>query len=177
MFHPMPGTDYRVTLLLTGRRKKYCPFTQGRKRSANFKPENEFKGKLVAPRVTTPVRETEIPEEVDYLIIGSGAGGAVAAYRLACSVKDPTKILVVESGNRYQPLQDFQDSEIGMMKKVYKEGGLQQTKQYSMTVLQGECVGGSTVVNNAVCFRIPADIKNSWETNYGLDLGRHRLRI
>ncbi len=136
----------------------------------NYKPENEFKGKLVAPRVTTPIRETEIPQEVDFLIVGSGAGGAVAAYRLACSVKDPSKILVVESGNRYQPLQDFQDSEIGMMKKVYKEGGLQQTKQYSMTVLQGECVGGSTVVNNAVCFRIPADIKNSWETNYGLDL-------
>ena len=136
----------------------------------NFKPENEFRGKLVAPRVTTPVKEYEIPDEVDFLIVGSGAGGATTAYRLACSVKDPSKILVVESGNRYQPLQDFQDSEIEMMKKVYKEGGLQQTKKYAMTVLQGECVGGSTVVNNGVCFQMPPDIRKTWEEEFGLRL-------
>ncbi|MGZ3835014.1 MAG: GMC family oxidoreductase N-terminal domain-containing protein, partial [Mucilaginibacter sp.] len=101
---------------------------------------------------------------------GSGAGGATAAYRLACGVKDPSQILVVETGNRYQPLQDFQDSEIEMMKKVYKEGGLQQTKQFTMNLLQGECVGGSTVINNAVCFSMPDRVFQSWENDYNIDL-------
>ncbi|MGZ3822448.1 MAG: GMC family oxidoreductase N-terminal domain-containing protein, partial [Mucilaginibacter sp.] len=136
----------------------------------NWKLETPKGIKLVAPRVTTPVKEPVLPTEVDYLVVGSGAGGATAAYRLACGVKDPSQILVVETGNRYQPLQDFQDSEIEMMKKVYKEGGLQQTKQFTMNLLQGECVGGSTVINNAVCFSMPDRVFQSWENDYNIDL-------
>lgn len=137
---------------------------------ANFKPAGSGECKLVAPRVTTPVREKDVPSEVDYLIVGSGAGGATAAYRLACSVHDASQILVVERGYRYQPLQDFNDSEIDMMKKIYKEGGLQQTKKFTMAVLQGECVGGTTISNNAVCFEMPGMIKDAWENEYGIDL-------
>jgi len=137
----------------------------------NWKPSNSATDKpLVAPRVTTPVREAEIPDEVDYIVIGSGAGGATAAYRLACSVGDPSGILLVERGNRYQPLQDFHDSEIKMINKIYKEGGLQQTKKSTMTIMQGECLGGSTVVNNAVCFKMPDVIKQLWQNEYGIDL-------
>ena len=150
--------------------KGIAPLPENENDPNNFKPQMDGLGKMVAPRVTTPVSEPEIPDECDYLIVGSGAGGATAAYRLACSVADPEKILVVESGSRYQPLQDFQDSEIDMMKKVYKEGGLQQTKKTFMTVLQGECVGGSTIVNNAVCFRIPEHIRKLWREEFDLPL-------
>lgn len=137
----------------------------------NFKPVVACDdGHLVAPRVSTPVKEEDIPDETDYVIIGSGAGGASAAYHLARAVKDPSRIVVVERGRRYQPLQDFQDSEMEMMKKVYKEGGLQQTKKFTMTLLQGECVGGSTIVNNAVCFQMPDPVFQSWQNNFGIDL-------
>lgn len=136
----------------------------------NFKPETPAGYRLVAPRLTTPIQESRLPAEVDYLVIGSGAGGATATYRLACGVADPTQILLVESGNRYQPLQDFSDNEIEMMKKVYKEGGLQQTKQFTMNMLQGECLGGSTVINNAVCFPMPDQVKKDWQETYGIDL-------
>jgi|GEM_PF-744345 choline dehydrogenase-like flavoprotein len=126
---------------------------------------------LVAPRVTTPVKEDDIPDEVDYIIIGSGAGGATMAYRLAVAAgKDADKILVVERGYRCQPLQDMKDDEMEMMMKLYKEGALQQTKKANMTILQGECVGGTTVVNNAVCFQMPDKIKNDWQNSYGIDL-------
>lgn len=137
----------------------------------NFRPVSVTgDGPVVAPRVTTPVMEPEIPDEVDFLIVGSGAGGATAAYRLACGVQDPSRILVVEQGNRYQPLQDFQDNEIAMMGKIYREGGLQQTRQFTMTMMQGECVGGTTVTNNAVCFEIPETVKQSWQREYDIDL-------
>ena len=137
---------------------------------ANFKSAGLPQKEEVAPRVTTPVKEDKLPQEVDYFIVGSGAGGAVAAYRLACTTEDPGRILLLERGTRYQPLQDFQDTEIEMMKKVYKEGGLQQTKTFSMTLLQGECVGGTTVINNAVCFTIPDTIKAIWEQQYDINL-------
>lgn len=124
--------------------------------------------KEVAPRVTTPVCEPGVPDEADYLVIGSGAGGAVMAYRLAC--ESDAKILVVERGQRYQPLQDFTDNEMEMIRKVYKEGGLQQTKRADMTVLQGECLGGTTVINNAVCFSMPDAVFHAWQNTFGIDL-------
>ncbi len=145
---------------------------KGPKDPLNFKPLNNLPNSIVAPRVTTPLNEPKLPDEVDYIIIGSGAGGGTAAYRLASAVGNSAEILLVEAGNRYQPLQDFQDSEIGMMKKVYKEGGLQQTKQFTMNMLQGECVGGSTVINNAVCFQMPLQVRKEWEQDYGIDLSK-----
>ncbi|MEZ0542864.1 GMC family oxidoreductase N-terminal domain-containing protein [Fibrella arboris] len=139
----------------------------------NFKPvatDHEAAKTLVAPRITTPVAEPDLPDEVDYLIVGSGAGGATAAYRLACQVADPSQIVVIERGRRLQPLQDFTDNEMDMMAKVYKEGGLQQTRKASMSILQGECLGGSTVVNNGVCFQMPASVRREWAQTYDIDL-------
>ncbi|MDP4218260.1 MAG: GMC family oxidoreductase N-terminal domain-containing protein [Bacteroidota bacterium] len=138
----------------------------------NFKPTSECAdGPMLAPRLTTPVDIPEPPDEADYIIIGSGAGGATMAYRLACANPKAT-ILLIERGYRYQPLQDFTDDEMEMMKKVYKEGGLQQTKSFTMTMAQGECVGGTTVINNAVCFKMPQKIRDIWQNDYGIDLSR-----
>ncbi len=40
-----------------------------------------------------------------------------------------------------------------------------------MTVLQGECLGGSTVVNNAACFRMPDTVKENWISNFDMPIG------
>jgi hypothetical protein len=125
---------------------------------------------LVAPRVSTLVSQPAIPDEVDYLIIGSGAGGACMAYRLACEVSDPSQILVVDRGSRFSPLQDFNDNEMEMIRKLYKEGGLQQSKRFDLIVLQGECVGGTTVVNNAICFEMPDSVRSTWQNEYDINL-------
>ncbi len=149
-----------------------APLPDGPKHPANFKPqEPALIRPLTAPRVVTPVSEPSIPGEVDYLIVGSGAGGAVAAYRLACKTGvDPERVLVVERGPRFSPLQDFNDDEMEMVRKLYKEGGLQQTRRFDLIVLQGECVGGTTVINNAVCFPMPDQIRQMWQEEYDLDL-------
>jgi choline dehydrogenase-like flavoprotein len=113
------------------------------------------------------VGESPIPDEVDYLIVGSGAGGATMAYRLACN---SASVLVIERGPRYSAIQDFNDNELEMVRKLYKEGGLQQTKRFDLTILQGECVGGSTVINNAICFRMPEPVQKRWTDDFGLNL-------
>ena len=142
---------------------------------ANHRPDKpQAPRPLLAPRVVTPVSEPDVPDEVDYLIVGSGAGGAVMAYRLASAPGiDASRILLVERGARYSPLQDFNDNEMQMITKLYKEGGLQQTKNFNMIVLQGECVGGTTVVNNAVCFEMQADAREEWQNQF--DIKVHEL--
>jgi hypothetical protein len=125
--------------------------------------------RVVAPRVSTPIGEPVPPTEVDYLVVGSGAGGSVMAYRLACEAPG-ARIAVIERGGRFSPRDDVSDYELDMISKLYKEGGLQQTKRADMTILQGECVGGGSVVNNAVCYRMPDHIRQLWAAEYGLTL-------
>jgi choline dehydrogenase-like flavoprotein len=151
--------------------KNICGLPEDEKDLLNFKPESlKPEHPFVSNRISTSLSEHHIPDEADYVILGSGAGGSVMAYRLACEVDDPSKILVVERGNRYSPLQDFNDHEMEMMRKLYKEGGLQQTKKFTMSVLQGECVGGTTVINNAVCIEMTDQTRNKWQDEYDIDL-------
>lgn len=124
----------------------------------------------VAPVVVTAVAEPRIPDEVDYLIVGSGAGGGTMAYRLAEAASSPDKVLVVERGTRYSPLQDMSEDEMEMSRRLYKEGGLQQTKRFDMMILQGECVGGTTVTNNGICIEMPPNVRIDWTNRFGLDL-------
>ncbi|HLF84159.1 MAG TPA: GMC family oxidoreductase N-terminal domain-containing protein, partial [Blastocatellia bacterium] len=150
--------------------KQAAPLPSGPEDTANNKPDSPTPKPLIAPRVATPFVQAQIPDDVDYLIVGSGAGGACMAYRLACEVSDPSRILVVETGRRYSPLQDFNDDEMEMIRKLYKEGGMQQSKRFDLMVLQGECVGGTTVINNAVCLQMPQAVREVWQNEYGLDL-------
>lgn len=150
--------------------KDAAPLPSGPGQPENNKPGTPTPKPLIAPRISTSIAEPQIPDEVDYLIVGSGAGGACMAYRLACEASDPSRILVIETGLRYSPLQDFNDDEMEMIRKLYKEGGLQQTKRFDLTVLQGECVGGTTVINNAVCLQMPKAVHDVWRNDYGLDL-------
>jgi choline dehydrogenase-like flavoprotein len=136
---------------------------------------------LVAPRVATPLEHPTVPDEVDYLIVGSGAGGATMAYHLAQKLSAGGRlkesIVVIESGMRYSPLQDMNDNELEMLRKTYKEGGLQLTKNFDMVIMQGEAVGGTTVVNNAVCFQAPESVQAAWEAEFGLTFGANNEHL
>ena len=97
---------------------------------------------LKVERPDTDVLETEV------CIVGSGAGGAILAYELAkagpaCSCW---------SAASYVEPRTFTDNEVDMIGRLYADGVMQQTEDFNFTVLQGSCVGGSTTVNNAVCF-------------------------
>ena len=154
----------------TGGAVAVAPLPRDENDPRNFPPASSAGLRpLPAPRVSTPISEPGVPGEVDYLVIGSGPGGAVAAYRLACRFPD-ARIAVLESGGRYSPLQDFNERELEMIAKLYKEGGVQQTRRADMIILQGECVGGGSVVNNAVCFTAPPEVREKWRRDFGLEL-------
>ena len=101
--------------------------------------------------------ETQL--DADVCIIGSGAAGGILAYELA---KAGRSVLILERGAYVEP-RDFTEDEVGMIGRLYADGVMQQTEDWRFTVLQGSCVGGSTTVNNAVCFRPPARVIDTWE--------------
>ena len=125
--------------------------------------------------------DVEVPEsdllETDVCIVGSGAGGAILAYELAMHGHD---VLVLERGKYVEP-RTFTDNEVEMIGRLYADGVMQQTEDFNFTVLQGSCVGGSTTVNNAVCFPPPEPVLRRWndpKTNdAGLDLDELRKSV
>ncbi|HYW85145.1 MAG TPA: GMC family oxidoreductase N-terminal domain-containing protein [Spirochaetia bacterium] len=83
-------------------------------------------------------------------VIGSGAGGAVVAAEAAAAGR---KVILVEEG-RYVPAAAITHDEALMSAELYKESGLQSTVDLEMTILQGRALGGTTLINNAICFRL-----------------------
>jgi choline dehydrogenase-like flavoprotein len=109
--------------------------------------------------------------EADVCIVGSGAGGAILAYELVSRGRD---VLMLERGP-YVPPPEFTEDEVAMIGRLYGDGLMQQSSDFRFTVLQGSCVGGSTTVNNAVCFEPPPPVLERWngpDLDAGLDLGR-----
>ncbi len=123
----------------------------------------------VALKVARPADLERLYEETDICIIGTGAAGSILAHELA---KDH-HVLMLERGQFVQP-SDFTENEVEMIGKLYDDGVFQQTRDLRFTILQGSCVGGTTVVNNAVCFRPPEEVvkgrwNDSWRWNAGVD--------
>jgi choline dehydrogenase-like flavoprotein len=106
----------------------------------------------------------ELLEHADVCVIGSGAGGAVAAAELARGGLD---VVVLEQGPHWTS-RDFDQREDDMLPRLFEEGGLRQTEDGSITVLQGRSVGGSTVHNLCYAFRTPEPILALWREEYGL---------
>ncbi|MEP7235785.1 MAG: hypothetical protein ABI778_10870, partial [Ignavibacteriota bacterium] len=87
----------------------------------------------------------------DVVIIGTGAGASIMARGL---IAEGREVLMIERGDHVDP-SEFNEEEMDMMSRLYADGALQQSKDFRFRVLQGSCVGGTTVVNNAVCFDMP----------------------
>jgi choline dehydrogenase-like flavoprotein len=105
--------------------------------------------------------------EADVCIIGTGAGGSVLAHHLAQQGKS---VVMLEKGQYVEP-RSMNANEVEMFGKLYADGVFQQTEDFRFTVLQGNAVGGTTVVNNAVSFKTPQRVLKRWNEAFaaGLD--------
>ena len=105
----------------------------------------------------------EPPDRIfDVVIAGSGPAGTLLAQRLSTAGKS---VLLLEAGP-YVPERTIDSDEILWTARLYKDSALQQANANiplfgvqgpSFLVLQGACVGGGGIINNAVCFRLPAE--------------------
>ncbi|HEX8184043.1 MAG TPA: GMC family oxidoreductase [Blastocatellia bacterium] len=101
----------------------------------------------------------------DVAIIGTGAAASIIAHGLARAGR---KVLMLERGDYMAP-ETFTEDEAEMLTKLYSDGALQLSRDFRFQVLQGSCVGGTTVINNAVCFRMPEEVLARWNDKSLID--------
>ncbi len=120
------------------------------------------------------IKPSEIDNERltgDVVIVGSGAAASILAHNF---VRAGREVLMLERGDHVDP-SEFSENEIDMLSRLYSDGALQLSRDFRFQVLQGSCVGGTTVVNNAVCFRMPDDVFDRWNGELDTQLDRATL--
>ena len=103
-------------------------------------------------------------ETADVCIIGSGAGGAVAAKELA---EAGLSVVMLEAGSYHDPA-EFSRYEPEMLQRLFWDGGMRATHNGAVQIYQGLGVGGSTVHNLCYAVRTPDAILNKWQTQFEL---------
>lgn len=98
-------------------------------------------------------------DETDVVVVGSGPAGATVARNLASR---GVRVVVVEEGHEARP-SDFVASGLRAMAALYRDMGTSLAfGNVSMPYLQGRVVGGTSVVNGAISWRIPREILDEW---------------
>lgn len=86
-----------------------------------------------------------------YLVIGSGAGGATAAYFIQAA--DPrARIVILETGPLV-PNDALPDKLMESAASIYMNGGFTLSADQKTTFVQGRVVGGGTLLNNSVAWK------------------------
>ncbi len=107
---------------------------------------------------------TEIDSDV--CVVGSGAGGAVVAKELA---ESGLRVVVLEKGERLTKY-DFTQKEREIFPRVYEDAGMRATEDQSIIILHAKGVGGTTLVNDNICFRASRATLTDWR-----DLGIEKM--
>ena len=104
------------------------------------------------------VIRNDIVRNVDVCVIGSGAAGAILAQKLSAAGKS---VVLLERGGYYDG-ESMNQRESDMISLLWKNSGANFTSNLKIAIAQGSCLGGSTVINDAVCFRIPDTVIRQW---------------
>ena len=120
--------------------------------------EPQINRKSTAPHIPVTKLGQESVLDCDVCVVGSGAAGSVVAAELAASGQN---VLVVEAGSEWSG-PDFDQHELTGMQRLFREGGLSGTRDLSVSLLAGACIGGGTTVNWQSCFRTPDDVREEW---------------
>lgn len=115
-------------------------------------------------------RNAPFSAKVDVVVIGSGAGGSVVASELA---RDGRSVIVLEEGGHYAPEEYGALPPSQSFRRIAREAGMSVALGVGDTplisLLAGKCVGGSSVLTGAVCFRIPDEVLHVWSHELGLE--------
>jgi choline dehydrogenase-like flavoprotein len=103
--------------------------------------------------------------EFDFIVIGSGPGGAVSANKLQ---EAGLRTCLLESGGIYKKdgISPFSYNE---MLHQYKHAGITTTLgNANITYVEGATFGGGSEINSGLYHRTPKDVLSLWKTNYRL---------
>ena len=112
-----------------------------------------------------PALDRGFEVQADAVVVGSGAGGAVAAANLASA---GLKTVVLEAGPKVRS-EDMTRDAPKFLARYFWEGGVRVISGTAqIPSLQGRCLGGSTVVNSAIMLPLPDWVRQEWADENGL---------
>ena len=126
-------------------------------------------------KIITPKKHKEVITEygiqkgkwiltADVVIIGSGAGGAVAAAELS---RNGWNVVLIEEGSYFTPAQ-FNGDEFLSNVRLYRDAGFVSSEEQTISIVQGRTLGGSTTVNWQTSLYPPHYVTDEWEKRFGL---------
>lgn len=118
-------------------------------------------------------RRGDLDLRADVVVIGTGAGGAVAARVLS---EAGLAVICLEEGPHISAREHGDMRPTQSLRHVWRDGGMTVAVGLGDTpminVTMGKVVGGSSMVTGGVCFRTPDDVLDYWVRSRGLrDLG------
>ncbi|MGW7428904.1 GMC family oxidoreductase N-terminal domain-containing protein [Streptomyces sp. NPDC054861] len=120
------------------------------------------------PLDCVPATEWPTRTTADAVVIGSGAGGAVAARTLA---RAGLRTIIVEEGEHHTTASFGRRTPLDRFGALYRDGGATAAFGRPPLLLPtGRAVGGTTVVNSGTCYRTPAHVVQRWQRRYGCSL-------
>lgn len=135
---------------------------------------------FVAGRNSASKSAPELEIEADVVIVGAGAGGCAAAAALA---ERGLEVAVLEEGRHWVPA-EFKPQTAFAFQHLYQARGARSLRGNAIIPMPGgRGVGGSTLINSAICFRCPPSVLASWRDDYGCSeltderFGKHFDRI
>jgi choline dehydrogenase-like flavoprotein len=103
--------------------------------------------------------------DCDVVVVGTGAGGAVAAKELA---EAGVAVVMIEEGD-YADRRDFADHSLLNQRKLYRDAGATfSVGNVPILIPMGRVVGGTTTINSGTCFRAPDHVLRGWVDELGL---------
>ncbi|MFB6351070.1 MAG: FAD-dependent monooxygenase, partial [Bradymonadaceae bacterium] len=103
--------------------------------------------------------DSRLDRDCDVVIVGSGPAGATVARQLA---RQGVRVVVVEQGPWMEP-DEFPEEMFSSLADMFREMAAELTASWPpMPILQGVVVGGSSVVNGAICWKFPEYVYEAW---------------
>lgn len=149
---PLPMVDVRANGEPVARGRVVLP--------GIIEPDPLPPGVVPATTITANTHRT-----ADAVVIGTGAGGAVTAARLA---EAGLQVVMLESGG-WHTRSDFTEEEAELTERLYADGALRTTDDGAVALVQGQTVGGSTTVNWMIMLRTPDYVLEQWARESGVD--------
>ncbi|MCB9599336.1 MAG: GMC family oxidoreductase [Sandaracinus sp.] len=180
-FYSNPGSDMRVTGYQPIQQRDYS--TRGDVDVVELRRLGQ--PDLFDPKEVASIFQEHHPYDLGRLfandgrpkiaVIGSGAGGAVVAARLAQTGR--YDVAIFESGPRMRPGEYPLDTFVGMS-RLFEGGLMTLSRNLDIHLLRGRVVGGGTVMTSGLSVKMRAETMDRWCSTAGeLAIGVTRAEL
>ena len=161
--------DSRIPLLRSGfqavkRLSLFIAYSRPEAGALALVPETGYRAPAPLPLPDHPLAITSLAVrdgdvlDCDVCVVGSGAGGAVAAFEAASAGRS---VLVLERGPAWSE-PDLVPREAEGSARLFWDRGLAATEDLGLVLFAGRALGGGTVVNWMTSLRLPPDVRAEW---------------